>query len=73
MPTEFASSAPLDVEGVPLRSLPRPSRLRAPLHTRPGAREPLASLGIETVGDLLAHLPRDRREARTVATLVPTG
>jgi len=71
VPTEFASSAPLDVEAVPLRSLPRPSRLRAPLRTRPGAREPLGSLGIETVGDLLAHLPRDRREARTVATLVP--
>jgi ATP-dependent DNA helicase RecG len=69
VPTEFASAAPLDVAAVPLRSLPRPSRLREPPHTR--KREALEALGIETVADLLEHLPRDRREARTVATLVP--
>ena len=28
-------------------------------------------LGLETVGDLLEHLPRDRREARAVAELTP--
>src|SRR3954468_11874328 len=33
------------------------------------AREAARTLGLETVGDLLEHLPRDRREARTVATL----
>jgi ATP-dependent DNA helicase RecG len=71
VPTEFASAAPLDVEAVAPRSLPRPSRLRAGLRARPGAEEALAALHLHTVGDLLEHLPRDRREARTVATLVP--
>src|SRR5436190_16359902 len=33
------------------------------------AREAARSLGLETVRDLLEHLPRDRRESRTVATL----
>ncbi|HEY8866579.1 MAG TPA: ATP-dependent DNA helicase RecG [Solirubrobacteraceae bacterium] len=29
------------------------------------------ALGLHTVGDLLEHLPHDRREARTIAALVP--
>jgi ATP-dependent DNA helicase RecG len=33
------------------------------------AAEAARTLGLETVGDLLEHLPRDRRESRTVATL----
>ena len=34
------------------------------------AKEAAEHLGITTVGGLLHHLPRDRREARTVSTLV---
>jgi ATP-dependent DNA helicase RecG len=48
----------------------RPSRLREPL---PAAKGKLATglraLDLHTVGDLLEHLPRDRREARSVAQL----
>jgi ATP-dependent DNA helicase RecG len=57
-----------------LRSLPRPSQLEAPLELRRPAREAAAALGIETVGDLLEHLPRrhsDRRDARPIASLRP--
>jgi ATP-dependent DNA helicase RecG len=71
--TQFASSTPLDensLAGAPVR-LPRPSRLRAPL-TLEGAKAAAgaAALGLVDVGDLLEHLPRDRREARAVADLV---
>ena len=49
---------------------PRPSRLALPLsHKAAKTREGLAALGLATVGDLLEHMPRDRREARTVAEL----
>lgn len=49
---------------------PRPSRLASPLaHKTAKTREGLAALGLDTVGDLLEHMPRDRREARTVAEL----
>jgi ATP-dependent DNA helicase RecG len=49
---------------------PRPSRLQAPLEL-PGKRvaAALSSLGVQTVGELLEHLPSDSREARTVAAL----
>ncbi len=51
---------------------PRATALSAPLQL-PGAgekqREAAAALGLATVGDLLAHLPRDTRESRTVAEL----
>jgi ATP-dependent DNA helicase RecG len=49
---------------------PRPSRLRRPLEI--SGKKMLAgmrSLGLETVGDLLEHLPSDSREARTVKGL----
>jgi ATP-dependent DNA helicase RecG len=49
---------------------PRPSRLREPLS--PSGKKMaagLASLGLQTVGDLLEHLPGASREARTVAAL----
>jgi ATP-dependent DNA helicase RecG len=51
---------------------PRPSRLEAPLELD-GARAKHGAelLGLLTVGGLLSHLPRDRREARAVAQLVP--
>jgi ATP-dependent DNA helicase RecG len=70
--TEFASSRPLEpdqLETAPVR-YPRPSRLSEPL-TVAGAKPAAAlhSLGLDTVGDLLEHLPADRREARTVAQL----
>jgi ATP-dependent DNA helicase RecG len=73
-PTAFASSDPLDEAGLaeaPVR-YPRPSRLAEPLRVEGAkAREAAAALGLNTVADLLEHLPRDRREARSVAQLVP--
>jgi ATP-dependent DNA helicase RecG len=53
----------------PLR-WPRPERLREPLEL-PGAKlaEGMGTLGVRTIGELLEHLPRDSREARTVAEL----
>ena len=50
---------------------PRPSALLERLrfdHTK--AEKAATGLGLVTVGDLLEHLPRDRREARSVAQLV---
>ncbi|HVR05541.1 MAG TPA: ATP-dependent DNA helicase RecG, partial [Solirubrobacteraceae bacterium] len=75
----FASTEPLtddELSHAPVR-WPRPSRLARSL--LPADRPPragklaagLQALGIASVGDLLEHLPRDRREARTVATLTP--
>jgi ATP-dependent DNA helicase RecG len=56
--------------GAPVR-WPRPSRLAETIELPAGkAAEGMASLGIETVGDLLEHLPRDRREARAVSQLI---
>jgi ATP-dependent DNA helicase RecG len=49
---------------------PRPSRLQVVLE--PPSKKMAAgmrALGLETVGDLLEHLPSDSREARTVAAL----
>jgi ATP-dependent DNA helicase RecG len=58
------------------RSLPRPERLRLPLKTLRGAGPKLTALasrlGLETVGDLLWHLPhgyRDRTRVSRVADL----
>jgi ATP-dependent DNA helicase RecG len=49
---------------------PRPERLREPLELT-GAKlaEGMRTLGVSTVGELLEHLPRDSREARTIAEL----
>jgi ATP-dependent DNA helicase RecG len=51
---------------------PRPARLGEPLDV-PARRlaEGLRALGVESVGALLEHLPRDRREARAIAQLRP--
>ncbi|HEV2999066.1 MAG TPA: ATP-dependent DNA helicase RecG [Solirubrobacteraceae bacterium] len=73
-PWAFASRRPLsraELLGAPIR-WPRPSELERELSV-PGvkAAEALRTLGLETVGDLFEHLPRDHREARTVATLCP--
>jgi ATP-dependent DNA helicase RecG len=59
---------------VPLRSLPRPSRLASPLGLRGRSAEAAATLGLETVGDLLEHLPDrhlDRGGGRELASLAP--
>jgi ATP-dependent DNA helicase RecG len=73
-PRAFAGHGPPTREQLldaPLR-WPRPSRLRAPLKLPKGRlADGLAALEVSDVGDLLEHLPRDRREARTVAQLQP--
>jgi ATP-dependent DNA helicase RecG len=72
--TAFGTAEPLDPEqlsGAPVR-YPRPSLLAQRLRVDGSkAEQAAATLGLETVGDLLEHLPRDRREARAVAQLVP--
>ncbi len=71
-PTAFSTSVELargQLEAAPVR-YPRPSALAAPLHVEGAKSEQAAqSLGLLTVGDLLEHLPRDRREARAVGEL----
>src|SRR5688500_144391 len=67
---------PAEAFSAPVRSIPRPSLLRAPLEARAAAAKGLASLGIETHADLIEHLPhshRDRRDTRSVATLAIGG
>ena len=55
--------------GAPVR-WPRPSLLARPLeHKAAKTREGLSALGLDTVGDLLEHMPRDRREARAIVEL----
>jgi ATP-dependent DNA helicase RecG len=68
----FASTRPLTREemiAAPVR-WPRPSRLREPLKL-PAKKmtEGMHALGLQTLGDLLEHLPSDSREARTVGAL----
>jgi len=74
VPTAFAGTDELDRDALlsaPLR-WPRPSLLHAPLKAGSAkACEAAQQLGLHTVGDLLEHLPRDRRESRTVAALAP--
>jgi ATP-dependent DNA helicase RecG len=50
---------------------PRPSRLEGPLDVPEEGKlaDGLEALGLTSVGALLEHLPRDSREARTVAAL----
>ena len=71
--TGFATSLPLDDEdltGAPIR-YPRPSALTCQLRFEgTKAQAAAATLGLSTVGDLLEHLPRDRRDARSVSQLV---
>jgi ATP-dependent DNA helicase RecG len=70
--TRFATSESLsrrELIAAPVR-WPRPSRLETPLEI-PAKKMAagLRALGLDTVGDLLDHLPSDSREARTVAAL----
>src|SRR3954469_14637689 len=68
-PTEFASRNPLPDGGEP--RYPRPSRLETPLTmTHEKAEKAARKLELFTVGDLLEHIPRDRRAARTIDQLV---
>jgi ATP-dependent DNA helicase RecG len=70
--TAFATKRPLtqhELEGAPV-SYPRPSKLALPIHLDGvKARKAAETLGLETVGDLLWHLPRDQRSARTIEQL----
>jgi ATP-dependent DNA helicase RecG len=73
MPTAFTTATPLtedELRSAPV-SWPVPQRLERRLKLE-GAKavQGAESLGLETVGQLLEHLPRDRREARTVAELL---
>jgi ATP-dependent DNA helicase RecG len=73
IPSRFAASEPLEWDemlAAPVR-WPAPSALARELQlegakAKTGAR----ALGLETVGDLLEHLPRDRREARLISELL---
>jgi ATP-dependent DNA helicase RecG len=71
-PYAFASERRLSHEeliGAPVRWV-RPSRLKAPLDVPPGKlADGLETLGLTSVGALLEYLPKDSREARTVAAL----
>jgi ATP-dependent DNA helicase RecG len=70
--TAFATSTPLAAGALLAAPVhyPRPSSLAVPLRFDGAkAERGAAHLGLATVGDLLEHLPRDRREARAVAEL----
>ena len=73
-PTAFATATELTAEelaAAPIR-YPSPGQLERPLKLSGAkAAQGAASLGLATVGDLLEHLPRDRREARSVTDLIP--
>jgi ATP-dependent DNA helicase RecG len=73
-PRAFAAGEPLDraaLLAAPLR-WPRPSRLERPLGAPAGKlTHGLATLGVQSVGALLEHLPRERRAARTISELGP--
>jgi ATP-dependent DNA helicase RecG len=75
-PRAFAQARALSARELRLAPVrwPRPSLLEAPLQAGdlgPRARAALGALGLRSVGELLEHLPRDRREARTIAQLRP--
>jgi ATP-dependent DNA helicase RecG len=69
LPRAFASGEPLGRDALlaaPLKSLPRPSLLEAPLTKLRGAgpklAEAAAELGISSLGDLLRHIPHTHRD-----------
>ncbi len=70
-PRGFASRAELgreDLLAAPVR-WPRPSLLATPLELGGKAAEAAAALGLQSVADLFEHLPRARREARSIDAL----
>jgi ATP-dependent DNA helicase RecG len=75
-PRAVGTGAPLDVgalRAAPLRSRQRPSRVSAPVTDLRGAGPRLAAaaaeLGIETIGDVLLHVPRDYRDRTRLGLL----
>jgi ATP-dependent DNA helicase RecG len=64
---------PAELRSAKLRSLPRPSRLDLPLSSLRGAGPKLSAvareIGIDTVGDLLAHVPHGYRDQSTIRLL----
>jgi ATP-dependent DNA helicase RecG len=72
--TAFASArelTPGQLAAAPVR-YPRPTWLGTALRlTGQRAQQAAESLGLRTVGELLEHLPHDRREARCIAELTP--
>lgn len=71
-PTAFATNDPLQEDPGPAR-YPRPERLREELDPKAGEKAAAGAkkIGLHSIGDLLEHLPRDRRAARTLAELQP--
>jgi ATP-dependent DNA helicase RecG len=73
MPTAFADTrelTPEELSSGPIR-YPAPRQLERPLQVSGAkAAQAAAGLGLNTVGDLLEHLPRDRREARSLGDLI---
>jgi ATP-dependent DNA helicase RecG len=73
MPTAFADTrelTPEELASAPIR-YPSPGQLERRLKLSGAkAAQGAAGLGLTTVGDLLEHLPRDRREARSVSELI---
>jgi ATP-dependent DNA helicase RecG len=72
----LGSGEPLDpasLHEIPLRAAPRPSMLDAAISTLRGAgpkrTEAAAELGIDTVGDLLWHLPHGYRDRTAMAEI----
>ena len=72
--TAFATTRPLEPGELEAASIryPHPAALEQPLELPgPKAEQAAATLGLHTIGDLLEHLPRDRRQASTIAGLTP--
>jgi ATP-dependent DNA helicase RecG len=73
MPTAFATASeltPAELAAAPVR-YPAPLQLERPLHVEGAkAAQGAQTLGLENVRNLLEHLPRDRREARSVGALI---
>ncbi|MHB1537210.1 MAG: ATP-dependent DNA helicase RecG [Solirubrobacteraceae bacterium] len=72
VPLRFGSREPMTAGELTAASFraPRPSLLASRLQTQSErVRRALGTLGIETVGDLLWHLPRQLRAARAAGTL----
>jgi ATP-dependent DNA helicase RecG len=73
MPTAFADTrelTPEELASAPIR-YPAPQQLERPLQLKGAkAAQAAAGLGLATVADLLEHLPRDRRDARSISELI---
>src|SRR5579875_1768066 len=74
LPTAFAATRELtadELAAAPIR-YPSSRQLERPLRLSGAkAAQGAAGLGLHSVRDLLEHLPRDRREARSLADLLP--